>query len=57
MFKYNNQDEYKKLDDVCNHITDGTHNPPKFVESGIPFILVSNITGNIVTCETPKYIT
>ena len=57
MFKYINHDEYKTLDDVCTLITDGTHNPPKFVESGIPFILVSNITGNIVTYETPKYIT
>ena len=57
MFKYINHDEYKTLDDVCILITDGTHNPPKFVESGIPFILVSNITGNIVTYETPKYIT
>ena len=57
MFKYINHDEYKTLDDVCTLITDGTHNPPKFVEFGIPFILVSNITGNIVTYETHKYIT
>ena len=57
MFKYISPDEYKTLKDVCALITDGTHNPPKFVDSGIPFILVSNITGNIVTYETPKYIT
>ncbi len=57
MFKYINRDEYRMLKDVCTLITDGTHNPPKFVETGIPFILVSNITGNIVTYETPKYIT
>ena len=42
---------------MCTLITDGTHNPPKFVDSGIPFILVSNITGNVVTYDTPKYIT
>jgi len=42
---------------VCTLITDGTHNPPRFVDSGIPFILVSNITGNVVTYDTPKYIT
>lgn len=57
MFQYIKQDEYKSLKDVCTLITDGTHNPPKFVDSGIPFILVSNITGNVVTYETPKYIT
>lgn len=57
MFKYINREDYKTLNDVCSLITDGTHNPPKFVESGIPFILVSNITGNVVTYETPKYIT
>lgn len=57
MFQYIKKDEYKTLKDVCTLITDGTHNPPKFVDFGIPFILVSNITGNIVTYETPKYIT
>lgn len=57
MFRYIKPDEYRSLKDVCTLITDGTHNPPKFVDSGIPFILVSNITGNIVTYETPKYIT
>lgn len=45
------------MKDVCTLITDGTHNPPKFVDSGIPFILVSNITKNVVTYDTPKYIT
>ena len=51
------EEEYKSLSDVCTLITDGTHNPPKFVDSGIPFILVSNITGNVVTYDTPKFIT
>lgn len=57
MFKYIKRNDYKTLKDVCTLITDGTHNPPKFVDSGIPFILVSNITGDIITYETPKYIT
>jgi type I restriction enzyme S subunit len=38
-------------------ITDGTHQPPKFVDSGIPFLLVSNITSNVITYDTSKYIT
>ena len=56
-FKFIPKEEYRPLKDVCTLITDGTHNPPKFVDSGIPFILVSNITGNVVTYDTPKYIT
>ena len=51
------KNEYKHLSDVCTLITDGTHNPPKFVDEGIPFLLVSNITGNTITYDTPKYIT
>ena len=50
------RDEYKKLSEVCKIITDGTHQPPKFVDKGIPFLLVSNITGNVITYDTPKYI-
>ena len=56
MFKSIQRDEYKPLKEMCTLITDGTHNPPKFKDSGIPFILVSNITGNVVTYDTPKYI-
>ncbi len=57
MFGDISTEDYKPLGEVCTLITDGTHNPPKFVDSGIPFILVSNITGNVVTYDTPKFIT
>ena len=50
-------EDYKSLSDVCKIITDGTHQPPKFVDKGIPFLLVSNITSNAITYDTPKYIT
>jgi type I restriction enzyme S subunit len=56
-FDYIPEEQYVPLNDVCNLITDGTHNPPKFVDSGIPFLLVSNITGNVITYDTTKYIT
>lgn len=49
--------QYRCLDEVCSLITDGTHNPPKFVNSGIPFLLVSNVTGNVITYDTDKHIT
>ena len=44
------------MSDICSIITDGTHQPPKFKNEGIPFIFVSNITGDRVTYETEKYI-
>ena len=42
--------------DICSVITDGTHQPPKFVPEGIPFIFVSNITGNTLTYDAEKFI-
>ena len=44
------------MSDICSIITDGTHQPPKFKSEGIPFIFVSNITGDRVTYEAEKYI-
>ena len=42
---------------VCRIITDGTHQPPKFVAVGIPFLFVSNIVANEITYDAEKYIT
>ena len=44
------------MSDLCSIITDGTHQPPKFVPKGIPFIFVSNIASDKVTYETEKFI-
>ncbi len=44
------------LNDLCSIITDGTHQPPKFQNKGIPFIFVSNLANNTVTYNTEKYI-
>ena len=46
----------EKLEELCKIITDGTHQPPKFTTSGIPFLFVSNIAGNKITYETEKFI-
>jgi len=45
-----------ELNDICRIITDGTHQPPKFINAGIPFIFVSNIVGNEITYDTDKFI-
>ena len=44
------------MSEVCSIITDGTHQPPKFVSEGIPFLFASNIAGNVLTYETTKYV-
>ena len=48
--------DYRSMEDICSIITDGTHQPPKFVREGIPFLFVSNITGNVVTYDAEKFI-
>ena len=44
------------MKDVCKIITDGTHQPPKFVREGIPFMFVSNIVQDRLTYDAEKYI-
>lgn len=55
-FGKSNEWSSSKLVDVCNKITDGTHNPPQFTQDGIPFIFVSNIINNEITYNTQKFI-
>ena len=49
-------DEKKTMADICTIITDGTHQPPKFVSEGIPFLFVSNIVINEISYDTQKFI-
>lgn len=44
------------LNELCSVITDGTHQPPRFQNEGIPFIFVSNLANNTVTYNTEKFI-
>ena len=53
---FGNEKRRMQMSEVCVIITDGTHQPPAFVSEGIPFIFVSNITGNTVTYKAEKYI-
>lgn len=51
------EDEKVAIADICSIITDGTHQPPKFVTAGIPFLFVSNIVTNEITYNAEKFIT
>ena len=45
-----------KTRDVCEHITDGDHMPPPKAESGIPFIMISNIKNNQIDWNDTCYV-
>ena len=53
---FGNEKNLMPISDICSIITDGTHQPPKFRDTGIPFIFVSNITGDKVTYDAEKFI-
>ena len=48
--------EIKRLDEVTTKITDGVHQKPNYIESGIPFISVKNITNGYLDFNECKYI-
>ena len=49
--------ETKKLIDCCEFISDGDHLPPPKSDSGVPFITISNITGqNKLSLEDTMFV-
>ncbi len=44
------------LNSVSIYITDGTHQPPKFINAGIPFLFVKNIVSGKIDFNTEKFI-
>lgn len=54
----NTSKEFKKvnLKDICEKITDGTHQSPNYISEGIPFLFVSNIKNDVIDFNTDKYI-
>ena len=51
-----NTDDRRTIADICSIITDGTHQPPKFTQDGIPFLFVSNIGTNEISYNAEKFI-
>lgn len=48
--------EVVKLEDVCLKITDGTHITPNYIEKGVPFLSVKNLTKGYLDFNNVKYI-
>ena len=49
--------EWCRLGSILNKLTDGTHSTPKYVESGIPFISVKDVSSGCLDFSNCKYIT
>ncbi|MEG4939096.1 restriction endonuclease subunit S [Microcoleus sp. F4-D5] len=45
-----------KLAEICDKITDGTHQPPSFNSEGIPFLFVRNIVSGQIDFNVEKYV-
>lgn len=43
--------EILKLEDVCNSVTDGDHQAPPKAETGIPFLVISNVNKGVVDLD------
>ena len=48
--------EKQTMADICKIITDGTHQPPRFTSTGVPFLFVSNIVTNEIHYDAEKFI-
>ena len=46
-----------KLGEIVNKLTDGTHRTPKYVEKGIPFLSVKNLSSGKMDFDNTKFIT
>ena len=48
--------EEKKLGEVCEQITDGTHTTPHYTEQGYIFLSSKNVTNRVIDWKNVKYI-
>jgi type I restriction enzyme, S subunit len=49
--------EVSRLGDVASKITDGTHQTPVYVDSGVPFVSVKNFSGGQLSLSNTRFIT
>lgn len=55
-FEINKRYEYRKLSDVCELITDGTHYTPSYADDGVIFLSAKNVTSGRIDWENIKHI-
>ena len=49
--------EWVRLGEILNLLTDGAHKTPKYVENGVPFLSVKNMSNGKLSFDDVKYIT
>lgn len=45
-----------RMQDICKLITDGTHHTPKYVDSGVPFLSVKDMSNGYLNFESTRFI-
>lgn len=46
----------KKISDVCRRIVDGDHMPPPKTESGVPFLVISNVNKGKLNFQNTRFV-
>lgn len=46
----------RRLEEVCDEITDGDHQPPPKVASGVPFLVISNVASGRISFEGTRHV-
>ena len=49
--------EWVRLGDICNQITDGTHHTPHYVNQGVPFLSVKDISKGKIDFSNTRFVT
>lgn len=48
--------EWVRLGEICHKLTDGTHSTPKYVEKGVPFLSVKDMSSGKLDFSNTRYI-
>lgn len=48
--------EWKTIENLCSKITDGTHNTPIYIEEGIPFLSVKDISKGFINFSNTRFV-
>ena len=56
MFEHKKKYEHKKLNEVCELITDGTHYTPTYADEGVIFLSAKNVTSGKIDWDKIKHI-
>ena len=48
--------EWSRLETVCASVTDGDHQPPPKASSGIPFLVISNVSSGAIDMSNTRFV-